>query len=119
MEYFKKKAIECYFCKEIIKEEPKVGVSYYCNDCAKNHDLLHVITSVTNDVIKYAHIYIGQEGYTYKYHIRLDLLLNTTHIFGGYKADLNGNHAIITILPGFPLNPSNVHKKLKTYIIFS
>lgn len=102
--------IHCYFCKSNL--DYNVGqIHFYCVKCADDNHLMSVITTMDRNVIQYAHIYIKQD-FKIAYHIRLLLWDNQTYIGASNDTSSKG----ITIVPGFPINPTNVYKKLKTYL---
>lgn len=122
--------MKCYFCHNDLTQ--LIQYQYPCPSCKEMYKLQDVIMCTDiDDRILFAHMYLTDKDYRIihlpgafgltsievgkKYHVRLHLREDFTVI----ASPLNNEYNHITNLPGFPLNPSNIHQKLKTYILFS
>jgi len=129
--------IRCYFCQTYLEES--YANIHFCVTCQKDFDLNHVSTVVDNSgLLCYAHIYLLGPDYKTvvvptarhpnfpgvgsltletgtKYHVRLHLQEEFTSI----SKPLNDSYNHIVDVPGFPITPANIRKKLPTYILFS
>jgi hypothetical protein len=65
------------------------------------------------DEILYAHIYVSIGNPLSLYHIRLHVQENKTAI------RVDGAAEPFLYVPGFPISPQNIDKKLKLYLTFS
>jgi hypothetical protein len=99
----------CYFCQSPIPSRDMDG-HFHCIQCAQEHQLKAVITTLDHkdNFIIYAHL-ITKDSF----HVRLHLRQGQTVI----EKELESGNSII--LPGFPINPNNIDKKLKLYLTFS
>lgn len=128
--------MNCYHCKaELSKGDTG---HFHCPDCIKKYDLMDVIMCNENDhsnIPLYFHIYVASPDYKVvtipsprppmisamhfevgrKYHVRLHLQENYTAI----ASPCGDNYNHIVDVPGFPITPENVRRKLPTYILFS
>ena len=106
------KSIACYFCQSPCYYEGVDPINVDCNHCAKiiSDRVINSLGASENELI-YLHMYHSINGKLI--HVRLHLQENTTHIMK------DGAPAAMIVLPGFPLNPSNIKKKLPIYLTFS
>lgn len=107
----------CYFCQSEVKDSfPKQDpIHWMCHQCMDDNNLIKVLMTKDSyapnkDHVIYIHIF------TDKFHVRLHMDENITNICQYIEGE--GDKRNIVTLPGFPINPSNVHKKLGIYLTF-
>jgi hypothetical protein len=117
----------CYFCQRRTHQE-------ICSFCSSKDGIQEVVTCYAGSpsAHHYAHIYVGDKAIEtvdhYDYHIRLNIIClsswiydihpNTTTIHNKSYYNQTATHNLVITLPGYPLNPDNVIKKLKTILTF-
>jgi len=103
--------MNCYFCHSTLSVQ-KDPNTIKCNKCSNNK--IEVLTSKLNGIYLYAHIFVTLSK-DKKYHIRLYLQNNCTHI---EYIDAASGHETLFILEGFPINPANAIEKLKLCLVY-
>lgn len=104
---------KCYFC---LTELAPIGSPYYnCHFCAEKYDLEYVSTASVSEGPNYIHMKIRGLDIG----VRLNVKEGNTHLLSFEDHTSLWYDNIIATLPGFPLRPDNIHKKLKMYILFS
>lgn len=96
--------IACYFCQAIITgEHPIVN----CPNCSSSD--IKVGNGINSyNQITYVHLTIHNYSISW---VRLNILNNSTELFEVYSSNVRA----LVKLPGFPITPSNILQKLKTY----